>query len=242
VRGRAKEADKFSGGLTQEHRILHLFNLVDILKRHTHLLFLLISLSLSFPAFAIEEGTYLNGEYSFTLEYPKTLKMRVLGGAYFDILKDGNIVLQASVEDDTFKIFIQEAKPEKDIFRSFARQRCKIICDADGPDGSTYCKELENEKEWVSQNGLRVLEFTLIFIREDYQNKTKGESRMGPVYVVNISRVGRPLALMIHPGHETLATKDTEQVIHGLIDTIKLHLGNSDRQRETKVCSTTCEK
>jgi len=209
---------------------------------HTLVLFL-ISVFLSLPAFASsEESSYRNEEYSFSLEYPKILKMKVFGEGYFDILKEGNLLLRASIEDDTFKIFIQETKAGKDAFRSFARQRCRIICDADGPDGSTYCDKIENEKEWNSRTGLTVLEFTMIFTQEDYQNKTKEDSRMGPVFVVDISSADHPLALMIHPGHETLASKDSEQLIRGLIDTIELLPGNSDRQRETKVCGTVCKK
>ena len=80
------------------------------MKHCIHLLFLLISFSLSFPAFASEESTYLNEQYSFSLEYPKTLKMRVFGGAYFDILKDGKLLLEASVEEDLFKVFTVEAR------------------------------------------------------------------------------------------------------------------------------------
>jgi len=195
---------------------------VSLLRRCTQILILLISVFLSLPAFAIEGGTCFNDEYSFSLEYPKSLKIKVGGGGYVDILKDGKLFLEASVEDDTFTIFIQDANPKKDIFRSFARLRCKMICDADGPDGSTYCDEIASEKEWTSKNGLRVMEFTLIFTRENYQDKTKKESRIGPVYLVDISRAHHPLALMIHPGHEVLASKDTEQLIRGLIDTIRL--------------------
>jgi hypothetical protein len=148
--------------------------------------------------------------------------MRDFGGGYFDILKDGKIVLQASVEDDTFKIFIHEARPQKDAFREFARQRCRIFCDADGPDGSTYCKEIAQEREWVSRNGLRVLEFILIFTRENYQDKTKEESRIGPVYLVDISRANRPLALMIHPEHDILATDSTERLIRKIVDFVRI--------------------
>ena len=217
--------------------------MVSMLKNCIHILvLLLVSVLVSLPAFASEESSYRNEVYSFSLEYPKSLKMKVFGEGYFDILKDDKIFVEASVEDDVFKIFIQEAKPEKDVFRSFARERCKIICDADGPDGSTYCKETATEKEWTSGNGLRVLEFTLIFTRENYQDKTKEESRMGPVYLVEISRAGHPLALMIHPAPETLLPRDSEQLIRGLIDTIQLRPANSDRQREVKVCGTTCRK
>ena len=54
------------------------------------------------------------------------------------------------------------------------------------------------------------------------QLNTKEESRIGPVYVVDISRKGRPLALMIHLGHGTLATDSTERLIREIIDSVKL--------------------
>ena len=206
------------------------------------ILFLLISVFLSLSAFGSEEISCRNEEYNFTLHYTPPFQVRSFGEGYFDILKDGKIFAQASVEDDPFQIFIQEAKPKTDVFQGFARERCKIICDADGPDGSTYCKEIASKKEWTSANGLRVLEFTLIFTRENYQDKTKEESRMGPVYMVDISRAGHPLALMIHPGQETLMSRDCEQFVHGLIDTIELRQRNSDRQKERRVCGTTCKK
>jgi hypothetical protein len=217
-------------------------DLVGAVRRCTHILVLLISVFLSLSAFASEERSYRNEEYSFTLRYPSSFQVRSSGEGYFDILKDDEIFAQASVEDETFNIFIHEVKPKEDVFRSFARERCKIICDADGPDGSTYCKEIATEKEWTSANGLRVLEFTLVFTRENYQDKTKEESKIGPVYVVDISAVHRHVALMIHPEHEILASKDSEQLIRGLIDTIKLRPGNSDRQKEIKVCGATCKK
>jgi hypothetical protein len=211
------------------------------LKRPIHIPVLLIIVFISLSAFASEESSYRNEEYGFTFHYPSSFRVRSFGEGYFDILKDDKIFAQASVEDDSFNIFIQEAKPKEDVFQSFARERCKIICDADGPDGSTYCNEIASEKEWNSANGLRVLEFILIFTRENYQDKTKKESKIGPVYVVDIPRAHRHLALMIHPGHEVLASKENMQLIHGLIDTIELRPENSDRQREVKVCGATCK-
>lgn len=212
------------------------------LGRCTQILVLLISVFLSLSAFGSEESSYRNEQYSFTLHYTSPFRVKSLGEGYFDILKDDKTFVEASVEDDTFNIFINEVKPKTHIFRSFARQRCKIICDADGPDGSTHCNEIASEKEWTSANGLRVLEFTLIFTRENYQDGTKVERRIGPVCVVDISRAHRHLALMIHPGHEVLASKDSEQFIRGLIDTIELRPENSDPQREKRVCGTTCKK
>jgi hypothetical protein len=191
-------------------------------KPFKHVLFLVTSLSLSFPAFAANEDIYRNSEYRFGLRYPSPFHVRSFGEGYFDILEDDKILLRASVEDDTFRIFIKETTPGKDIFQSFARARCRIVCDADGPDGSTYCDGIENETQWVSRNGLRVLEFTLIFTRENYEEETKERSRTGPVYIVEISSGTRPLALIIHPGHGVLTSESEKSLIRGIVNSVEL--------------------
>ena len=190
--------------------------------RSLPILAVLICVLVSASSFASDERTYSSKKYSFTLQYPPTTQLRTSGEGYFDLLKDNQIVLQASVEDDAFEIFIHESKAAGDVFQSFARHRCKIICDADGPDGSVYCDKIESEREWSSANGLRVMEFYLIMTREDYNENTKEESRMGPVYVVDMSRKARPVALMIHPGHGTLATDSTQRLIREIIDSVKV--------------------
>jgi hypothetical protein len=171
-------------------------------------------------SFTSDTRTYSSNEYSFTLQYPPTIQLRTFVEGYFDLLKDNQIIFQASVEDDAFKIFMYESKAAGDVFRSFARHRCKIICDADGPDGSVYCDKIASEKGWRTRNGLRVLEFYLIMTREDYNENTKEESRMGPVYVVDMSRKGRPVALMIHPGHGILAADLTKRLMQEIINSV----------------------
>ena len=54
-----------------------------MLKRRFEIPILASCLLLSFPALASEESTYLDREYSFSLGYPKSLKMRDFGGGYF---------------------------------------------------------------------------------------------------------------------------------------------------------------
>lgn len=187
-----------------------------------NILVIIICVALPASPLASDKNTYSSKEYSFTLQYPPTIHLRASGEGYFDLLKDNQIVLQASVEDDAFKIFIHETKPVGDGFKSFARHRCKLICDADGPDGSVYCDKIDGEKEWISANGLRVMEFHLIMTREDYNENRSEESRIGPVYVIDISRKGRPLALLVHPGHGTLATESTQRLVREILDSLKL--------------------
>jgi hypothetical protein len=109
-----------------------------------------------------------------------------------------------------------------DIFPRFARERSKLTCGADGPDGSSYCGEIESERQYVSVNGLDVFEFFLILTREDYSTDTKHRSTVGPIYVVDISRANRPLALMIFPGYGKLASASTKDVARDIIETIRL--------------------
>jgi hypothetical protein len=58
--------------------------------------------------------------------------------------------------------------------------------------------------------------------REDYSRNTNSESTVGPVYMVDISRPDHPLALMIHPGHGTLASEEVKRLAVEMIDSIKL--------------------
>jgi hypothetical protein len=110
--------------------------------------------------------TYSNNKYKFTFDYPSSCNLKRLGKWSFDLFSDGKILLRGNVEDDTIKIFIKESKPQRDIFISFSRERAKIVCGADGPDGSSYCQTIKSEREYTTHNGLYVLEFYLTLTRE----------------------------------------------------------------------------
>ena len=186
------------------------------------LLLFLIIFSISTPTYAAENITFISDRYKFTFDYPSDCKLKRYGDGYFDIVKDGEILLRGSVEDDVFKIFMRESKSTSDIFRSFARERVKVVCGADGPDGSVFCDEIEGEREFISENGLRVLEFHLIMTQENYSNHTKEKSTFGPVYIVDVSRIDHPLALMFSPCGGVLASTLTKRMVVGIIETVKV--------------------
>lgn len=192
------------------------------LRNHFLPALILFTIALAPLASADETKTSINTIYRFTFEYPSGYLLKTFGDGYFDLIGDGKILLRASVEDNTFKIFIKENNPTGDIFHSFARERCKIVCGADGPDGSSYCDEIESETEFVSGNGLRVLEFYLVMTRENYSEKTKKKSRVGPVYLVDMSQANWHLALMIHPGYGALASESNKTSAREIVDSIRL--------------------
>ena len=71
-------------------------------------------------------------------------------------------------------------------------------------------------------NGLRVFEFYLIMTREDYPRNTNSDSNVGPVYVLDISKPDRSLAMMIHPGHGSLASEKVKKFAQKVIESSKL--------------------
>ena len=183
---------------------------------------LIMCLSAVTVATANSKKTYKNRQYGFTLKYPSIYKLKTFGQGGFDLIRNDRIILRAAIEDTAFKIFIKESEHKENLCLDFARERAKVICGADGPDGSTYCGAIENEKQYTSANGLNCLEFYLLMTREDYSTNTKYLSKVGPVYVVDISREERPVALMIFAGYGKLAPTSTELMMWEVVDTIKL--------------------
>jgi len=171
---------------------------------------------------ADNKKTYRNRQYGFTLEYPSIYKLKTFGQGGFDLTRDDRIILQANIEDNAFKIFVKESQHKENLFLEFARERAKVTCGADGPEGSTYCGGIESEKQYTSANGLNCLEFYLLMTREDYSTETKHLSKVGPVYVIDISREERPLALMIFPGYGKSAPTSTELMMKETVDSVKL--------------------
>lgn len=166
--------------------------------------------------------TYRNNYYLFTFDYRADWDLRTVGKWSFDLLRNGTIYLHGSVEDNTFKIFINESNPQVDIFHSFSRMRVKTVCGADGPDGSRYCETIRSEKASVTPNGLRVLEFYLILTQENYGANTKLNSTVGPIYMVDISRTNQPRALMLYPGESTVSSDNIDHLVRDILKTIRL--------------------
>jgi len=175
--------------------------------------------------------TYSNSTYKFTFDYPSSCDVKGLSTWDFDLLREGKSLLRGSVEDDTIKIFVNasnESKPQKDMFIAFARERARVVCGADGPDGSSYCETIKRERAYTTPNGLYVLEFYLTLTREDYLKKTSHTSTVGPVSLVDISRTNKPLALMLFPGYGNVASESTEQLAREIIET--LYVGDVPRK------------
>lgn len=175
-------------------------------------------------AYVNTEAAYINTNphHGFALQYPSRYELKNDSDWGFDLVKNGKIVVRADVERDPFKIFLTEWKQGGDTFKAFARERVTVICAADGPDGSSYCDTVKTVREDRTRGGLRYFEFYLVMTREDFSTKSKETSRVGPVYMVDVSRPTQPAALMISPGYGTLAPKETAEVMRRIVETVRM--------------------
>lgn len=173
-------------------------------------------------AYGQTTATYISRQYKFALEYPTGYKLKRFADGFFALVGSQKVEVRSSVEDDTFRIFLRESKEKGDTFKAFARERVKVICAANGPDGSSYCDNVESEREGTTRGGLRYLEFYLVMTREDLSTNSKETSRVGPIYVVDISRPTQPLALMIFPEYGTLASQETTDAMRRMVETLRV--------------------
>jgi len=179
-------------------------------------------LSTSTIAYGQTTTSYISRQYKFVLEYPTGCKLKRFADGFFALVGGQKVNVRSSVEDDTFRIFLRQSKERGDTFKAFARERVKVICAADGPDGSSYCDNAESVREGTTRGGLRYLEYYLVMTREDSLTNSKERSRVGPIYVVDISQPAQPLALMLFPGYRTLASQDDARVMREMVETVRV--------------------
>jgi hypothetical protein len=208
--------------------------------------FLLVSWWTNAP-WALAEGkkTYFHQKYKFLLSFPAQYDVKVMGGQDFDFTSNGKTRLTLMVDnqlvwfihdqtsggqsliisrpgDDAMARLNKISQENPDFFRRYARQRAKAWCDADGPDTSTYCKEVQSEKFFTSRNGLSCLEFFLVMTRENNDAGTKETATVGPVYAVQVPGDERPLVLLMYPPPGKLASAAVSQDAREIIDSIEV--------------------
>jgi hypothetical protein len=170
------------------------------------------------------DATYINinRHHGFALQYPSRYELKNVSDWGFDLIENGEILVRGDVEDDTSRLFLTAWKQGGDTFNAFARGRVTVVCAAVRPDGSSYCDKVESEREATTKGGLRYLEFYLVMTKEDFSTNSEETSRVGPVYMVDISRPSQPLALMISPGYGTLATQETAEAMRRMVETVRV--------------------
>jgi hypothetical protein len=169
------------------------------------------------------EKNYTSSRYGYGLSYPASCALKATAeGAYIDVAYQGKRLLTISVRwlDETQKA---ERKGTSDLWKEFMVERAKLSCDADGPDGTVYCKKVEQENTWKTTGGLRVIELYLQQRRESYGPPIKiTSSTVGPVYAVDISRHKYCFGLLVGSGHEYPRTPAEKEIISKVVASVYL--------------------
>jgi hypothetical protein len=174
-------------------------------------------------AWAGGEKAYISKRYGYGLHYPAECRLKAAAeGAYIDMSFLGRRLPTASVQslDETGK---EERKGSPDLWKEFMLERAKLSCDADGPDGTVYCKGVKRESAWKTISGLRVLELYLQKVEERYgQTNRVTTTQVGPIYAVDISRKGYLFGLMVGSGHDYPRTSVERDLIKKIVASIFL--------------------
>ena len=162
--------------------------------RRTACCVLAMMLSLSGRHLATE-STYQSDAYHFTLTYPSGLTLKEYSADHFSLLEGKTFLVDFAVYDiDEWLPFARENLQDENLdcdqpFCLVAVERAVTCCAADGPDGSFYGHSPQIKKSYVSDNGYRIVEFTMKGTEERYlENRVEKETRdLGPCYAVAIS-------------------------------------------------------
>jgi len=181
------------------------------------------ALAVAVPAWAGGDRVYVSPRYGYGLHYPAEGSLKAAAeGAYLDLSFQGRRLPGMSVEclDETGK---EERKGSPDLWREFMLERARLTCDADGPEGTVYCRAVQQKAAWKTTSGLRVLELSLLKVQETYGPPRRvTTSQAGPIYAVDISRPGYLFGLLVGSGNDYPRTPAAEKVIRKMVESLHL--------------------
>jgi hypothetical protein len=169
------------------------------------------------------EKTYISKQYGYGFHYPAEGALQeVAAGAYVDMSFQGRRLPTLSVQslDETGK---EARKGAPDLWGEFILEQAKLSCDADGPDGTVYCKGVARKNAWKTRGGLRVVELYLQQVEERYGEPDKiTTTDVGPIYAVDISRQGYVFGLMVGSGHDYPRTSAERELVRRIVENVYL--------------------
>jgi len=194
-------------------------------------------------ALAQESKAYTSRKYGFAFQYPAVYELKVAVDSYFDFKKGKETLFSLRVDDrfiemlyqmlrpglvvyrtgeDPYRELAKETRKNQELFYRYARHESRNWCSADGPDGSVYSQDIQNEKPLTSRSGLACLELYPVMTREDFASKTKEQQVVGPIMAVYLPKEGLPLFLMLSPLHGESASPAMIQEMREIIDSLRL--------------------
>lgn len=165
---------------------------------------------------------YRDQMYNYEFQYPQTHSLKDISGA-----------LLLSGEDSEWFIKIDEIsrypRAEYDVnkvsWEEFAVTVARLMCCADGPDGSRYCEKLVRKETFSNRWKVMIMEFYLL---ETIETRTSDEVRTeqrqkGPIFAVRLSTPQEPYRiLIIMPWDDGAISPMAEATVRKLVHTVRL--------------------
>lgn len=105
-------------------------------------------------------------------------------------------------------------------FNDFVIEKAKLLCDADGPDESLYCRNAIATETGVTNMGLSALRVDLELTYENRATKEVATSTFGSVYAVdigsNVEDEAFAAVIIYKPLSTTIVSNVVERVLHTL--------------------------
>lgn len=117
--------------------------------------------------------------------------------------------------------------PAKMSFEEFAIDRAKVLCSADGPNGSIYATDVVRKEVFTNPHNRKGVEFYLLEIHETHfedDQEGKIEKRIkGPFYAVSISQADEPYrALVFEFNDEGDDFFQEKEILKKIINTVSI--------------------
>jgi len=149
--------------------------------------------------------TYRNHTFGYEISYPPNMEFRAYAGGSSGELQDATTG-HMLVEFEVWPPGECPRQPANTTAKELGIDRAKVVTQADGPDGSSYCGDPVTVREYASLHGAKIYELELTCMSEAYpgapddsiddeseaapaetQPILTAQGRKGPTYFIDIS-------------------------------------------------------
>jgi hypothetical protein len=137
----------------------------------------------------------LGFSFSFPADYTLTNVLESRNGFVSGVLKRGKSAILVEAKDlaDYPSEWLSQGRTS---FVNAAVAIARLMCDADGPDGSRSCPEVLRQSTFGNRHGLECLEIELREVITEGDPRQFTTRTRGPVYAVRIPRPNLPVILL----------------------------------------------
>ncbi len=184
----------------------------------------LLAFALSTEARKGEFRTYRDDKLGFSFSYPADYTLTNLlesrSGFVSGVLKQGkaDIVVEAKDLADYPSEWLSQGRKS---FVDAATAIAKLMCDADGPDGSRSCPEVLRQSTFGNRNGLECLEIELREVVTESEPRHFTTRTKGPVYAVRIPRPQLPVILFFQFVSDFTPPAADTHLLHEIVNSVK---------------------